>query len=400
MKRRPIWRILAIAASVLAVPIGAAALWIRATADRKFSAMEEKLRALEAEALRPDSLSRPGKVPGNAWDDYLAALTEASKLAADDKLIGILARTENADVAFGKAALAAHGSAVDRVVSGSRRASCVPPGRSALPALWKWETVLRLGILKARTLGEEGKTAAAVEILLALCQFGRDLGQSGVAFASHFPYWALERTLNELPEVLRGERLPAESIAEIDSRLAGLDETFPPSERMRKQQLQLVETISLPVQNAGFRAVLLSWRFGFSPRLLVGTLFEQWEHGFTRCIAADALPWPEAQAEISRLQEEIGRTPFTRFSVPSGYLSDGWEVRAARAHLRILRTATHYRATGEILDLDDPFGTKLLRRHDGARLKVWSVGLDGVDQHGAGGWSSGPAEDIVLEVAR
>ena len=393
MKRRPIWKILAIAASVLAALVGAGALWIRATADRKFAAMEEKIRALEAEALCPDSTPRPGRTPGNAWDDYLAALTEASKIPSADKMIGLINRTENADVAFGEAALAAHGSAVDLIVSGSRRASCVPPGRSALPALWKWDTAFRLAILKARALHQEGKTAAAVDLLLALCQFGRDLGQTGVAAASHFPYWALGMSLNELMDPLRGERMPAESLTAIDARLAGLDATFPPPERMRKQQLQLVETINMPVQNSGFGAVLLSWRFGFSPRLLVGTLFEQWEHWFTRSIAADGLPWPEALAEIAKLREEIDRLPFTRFSVSSGYLSDGREVRAARARLRILRTAAHYRATGEILDLDDPFGTKLLRRRVGDRLKVWSVGHDGVDQGGG-------TEDIVLEVPR
>ena len=385
MKRRPIWKILAIAASVLAALVGSAAIWIRSVADRKFAAMEEKVQALEAEALRPDSTPRPGKVPGNAWDDYLLALNAASKITSADKLIGLTSRTENADVAFGDATLAAHGMIVDLILSGSRRASCVPPGRTALPALWKWDTALRLAILKARALHQEGKTAAAVEILLALCQFGRDLGQSGVAYASHFPYLALQMSLGELKDLLRGP-LPAESIAEIDSRLTDLDRTFPLPERMRKQQLQLVSTISMPVQNSGFAAVLLSWRYGFSPRLLVGSLFEQWEHWFTRSIEADALPWPEAKVQFAKFREEIDQTPFTRFSVSSGYLADGSQVRAARALLRILRTAARYRAAGEVLDLDDPFGTKLLHPQDGARLKVWSVG-----QAGAG---------IVLEVSR
>ena len=385
MKRRPIWKILAIAASVLPALVGSAAIWIRSVADRKFAAMEEKVQALEAEALRPDSTPRPGKVPGNAWDDYLLALNAASKITSADKLIGLTSRTENADVAFGDATLAAHGMIVDLILSGSRRASCVPPGRTALPALWKWDTALRLAILKARALHQEGKTAAAVEILLALCQFGRDLGQSGVAYASHFPYLALQMSLGELKDLLRGP-LPAESIAEIDSRLTDLDRTFPLPERMRKQQLQLVSTISMPVQNSGFAAVLLSWRYGFSPRLLVGSLFEQWEHWFTRSIEADALPWPEAKVQFAKFREEIDQTPFTRFSVSSGYLADGSQVRAARALLRILRTAARYRASGEVLDLDDPFGTKLLHPQDGARLKVWSVG-----QAGAG---------IVLEVSR
>jgi hypothetical protein len=282
---------------------------------------------------------------------------------------------------------------VDLIVAGSRRASCVPPGRTALPALWKWETALRLAILKSRMLREEGKTAAAVEILLALGQFGRDLGTSGLAYSAHFTYRALEMPFGELTEMLREETLPAESIAAIDEGLIELDRMFPPSERMRKMELQLLAEIQTPVRNSGFTGVLLSWRFGFSPRLLVASIFESWENWLTRAIVADTRPWPEAQALLAQLRLEIDQTPFTRYSMTSGYLSSASDVRAALAHLRILRTAAHFRATGAILDLDDPFGTKLLRRRDGARLKVWSLGLDGVDQ-------SGGKEDIVLEVPR
>jgi hypothetical protein len=398
--KRPVWKVFAVSAAIALVPIGAAALWVRSAADRKIAAMEEKLRALEAESLAPDPTPRPGRVPGNAWDDYIGALSETTKLRSPETLIGIVERKQNADLAFGEAALTAHGSAVDLIVSGSRRATCIPPGRPVLPALWNWETAIRLAILQARRLHEQGKTPAAVEILLALCQFGCDLGQSGVPYASHFPYPALEMPLKELTELLRGGELSVVTIARIDSWLAELDRSFPPSERMRKKQLQLIATMNVQVQNYGPGAVLLSWRYGFSPRLLVGTLFEQWEHWFTRTIAADALPWPEEQTQVAKIREEIDQTQHTRFSVPSGYLTDGFQVRTARAHLRILRTATHFRATGEVLDLDDPFGTKLLRQRDNDHIKVWSVGRDGVDQQGQGNWDALPAQDIVLEVPR
>src|SRR5262245_39513155 len=112
-RRRPVWKILAVIVGVLVALIGSAALWIRAAGDRKFVAMQDRVQALADEALAPDRAPRPGSDAGNAWDDYLQALTEASKVKPADKLIGILAGTTNSDHAFGKAALAAHGSSID-----------------------------------------------------------------------------------------------------------------------------------------------------------------------------------------------------------------------------------------------------------------------------------------------
>ena len=47
--------------------------------------------------------------------------------------------------------------------------------------------------------------------------------------------------------------------------------------------------------------------------------------------------------------------------------------------------------------LPDPFGKNLLSKQTGSKTKIWSVGTDGKDQGGIGGWN-GP--DLVLEVSR
>jgi hypothetical protein len=59
-----------------------------------------------------------------------------------------------------------------------------------------------------------------------------------------------------------------------------------------------------------------------------------------------------------------------------------------------------YRANGDVLGLDDPFGGKLLVSKGESRLKIWSVGSDGVDDGGVGEWTPGKGKDIVLEVER
>jgi hypothetical protein len=66
----------------------------------------------------------------------------------------------------------------------------------------------------------------------------------------------------------------------------------------------------------------------------------------------------------------------------------------------LLRVATHWRRTGELLDLDDPFGAKLKSAKSGEGLKLWSIGADGVDNSGTGQWKPAAGADIVLEAKR
>jgi hypothetical protein len=65
--------------------------------------------------------------------------------------------------------------------------------------------------------------------------------------------------------------------------------------------------------------------------------------------------------------------------------------------------AAHYRATGEVLELEDPLGAKMRTVKTGGTLQIWSVGSNGVDDGGAGTFKpqAGKAQsDIVLEVER
>ena len=114
------------------------------------------------------------------------------------------------------------------------------------------------------------------------------------------------------------------------------------------------------------------------------------------------MAWPQAQVQFKRLREEIDSTRFEGKGrdLNSSFFEDDSTDRTVRVHLRLLRAAAHYRRTGEILELEDPFGTKLLHHESGGRLKLWSVGEDSVDQKGLGSWQAKPFEDIVLEVPR
>ena len=400
--KRPIWKILGIAAAALVILAGGAALRIRSVAAQRQAAMEERLRAMSEEHFAPDLAPRPGKYEGNAWDDYLPALAEAAKVRPPDKLTGILANTDNADHAFGEAALAAHGSAIDLLLEGARRTTCVAQGPVFRKDLWSYETLGKLAVLKARKLTREGKTAEAVEILFALAQFGRDLGESGVGLTFASGQSTVERAFEELRDHLRSASLTPDALAGLESRLAFLENSFLRPEAMRLQRMQyLGEHFTGIAQHPGWEGRLQCWRYGFSRRLLAATAFDDWDRWLKRSEQADHLPWPQAQALIASIRSQIDATHVPKEYTWSGqFLEDGSRHRSVLAHLRLLRTAARYVRTGEILELDDPFGGKLLHRESNRRLKLWSVGRDGVDQGGTGNWDSRVIEDIVLEVIR
>jgi hypothetical protein len=130
-----------------------------------------------------------------------------------------------------------------------------------------------------------------------------------------------------------------------------------------------------------------------------------------RTLEADRQGWIEARAAQGAIDEEVlaGHE-----SVQEPVLGEWTRVfrqfprdfRRRRAQLRLLQVAAQYGATGEIPKVADPFGQFLLYREEGRHLKVWSVGPDGVDDHGEDkgmhSWRLGPEDptsrDFVLEM--
>ncbi len=159
--------------------------------------------------------------------------------------------------------------------------------------------------------------------------------------------------------------------------------------------------VSLPAWSA--------WRYGFSPRLTMADAFSQSVSTMRRAAEADAKPWPVASAVFSQLELEArnSKNPIIRDLIP-GLMSSSRAGRERRTQLRLLRVAAHYRATGEVLDLEDPLGARLLHSRSGDHLKVWGIGRNGVDDGGVGGWGPNqpgtggalPNQDILLEVDR
>jgi hypothetical protein len=387
--------------------MGTLFIWIHAVADRRFAAMERRLIEMRGELRSAGGLKRrlvPGTETGNAWDGYRKALLEVGKIKDSTKLLGLHARTQNADKAFGETALAAHGIAVDHLRRGASCTTCDYPDPSLemIPELRSWEATVKFCIFKARSLAEEGKTQESAEILFALLQFGRDIGDSEVWVFMQHGLFCLEWTFDELRELLISTAPERELLTEIDSRLRALDDTFPNHERgILHKASWLGEQLLQRAAQCEIRDSLSCWRFGFSPRIMVADAFERLNQWFNRSAEAERLPWLQAQLLISQLRLEIDQTPIPNaIGYGSAFLGDGSWGRMTRARLRLLRVGAHYRAAGEKLDLGDPFGNRLLQSESGGRLKVWSVGRDGIDHGGVGAWEPAIGKDTVLEILR
>jgi hypothetical protein len=267
-----------------------------------------------------------------------------------------------------------------------------------------------LSVCRARLLLEEGKNHAAVELMLDLCQFGCDLGRDGSLFAELYGTAAISLAMNELKDLLCGDKLSPADLQEIDRELEILDASFPRHGYALLGELEILGDILLREQFFSFYANvnrpprtidLLSWRYAYSSRLMQVAAFDQEDGWMMRAKDTDLGSWVEEQRVWAEIEAEARGTP--NFVVVY-FHSTGhgpWRSRREKlAHLRLLRTAAHYHVTGDILELEDPFGTKLRHSEAFDTLKLWSVGKNGTDDGGKGDWKGSDPDDIVLELSR
>ena len=129
--------------------------------------------------------------------------------------------------------------------------------------------------------------------------------------------------------------------------------------------------------------------------------FGRLQEAFDRYAKVSEGSWADCLTEGKRVEAEIQKSwnPVLKIAVPAQTSSERM-VRERLAQLRLLRLATRYRRTGELLDLGDPFDAKLKSAKSGDGMKLWSVGADGVDNGGTGEWKPKAGADIVLEARR
>jgi hypothetical protein len=415
-KRVPTWKIVAVVLGSIALLLLLFFGWLSRVGSRKWASMEAKVQEMLVEA-RGRSSARPAlrgtPVAGNAWDDYDLALKEVEKFKASRSVpYDFLSRGPKADRAKVEALLADHGVALEHLRRGAARSHGQYPYKweegfsQPIPGLLSSQTLANLAACRSRFLVEEGKFREAAELLLDTCQFGRDFGFNGVLISEMIGIALYSIALDELRDLILSGKLSREDLVEVARELELLDRSFP-----RNGQSMMNEAMSagmgfLKLGASGGEGEVFGegsrgWSFLLPSHLLLGDAFESHLALMKRCADTDDKPWPEVEriGEGIRDQAEHLKNPISKIMIP-GLTSSGRAGRERRTQLRLLRVAAHYRATGEVLELDDPFGKKLVTSKSGDRLKTWSVGRNGTDDGGVGDWKPAAGKDIVLETDR
>jgi hypothetical protein len=216
--------------------------------------------------------------------------------------------------------------------------------------------------------------------------------------------------------------LTSEDAAQIARELATLEQNSP------QRGVALLKTLlqwgtwcrSQDLSFAGSRPASLpslrSWRHLYSARLLLADSFEEVDHWYSALAKREDQSWTEEQKTSEKIAEEVLAStnlligPHSAKASIASNLLPGCDAdpvsRAVRAQLRLLRMLAQFRASGETQDLGDPFGEKMFHACAGPKIKVWSVGPDGTNHGGQGGWEAldqigrWRGKDAVLEGQR
>ena len=397
-KRLSAWKILGIVVGVIVLSVVALIVWASAAGSRKLARMEERSRAHRAAVKAADGrrpVLRGEAQEGNAWDDYALAQAEVKKFPNALRLGEIVDRTPKADPEIAKAALAAHAVALDHLRRGAGRTSSRPPldwdqgARMRLPPMSESSGTANLAVLHARALVAEGKSREAAGVLLDVCQYGRDQAADGVVISYMVGLAILSNALTEIKDHVAAGSFDKAALEDLARGVEVLEGSFPRFGKVVMNEALL------------FSGGLLEETAGGGPlRIVLGDAVEKMADAMEATAGTESLSWAEAQNEIRRIETEAQNSwnPIAKMAIPS-LSGSGRLGRQRLAHLRILRVAVHAAAAGRILDLDDPFGAKLRTEESAGKLKIWSVGADGVDDGGAGDWKT-CVKDILLEIKR
>lgn len=382
-------------------------------AESRWAAMKSRWQGLLEEARgrrRSRDPLRGAAVEGNAWEHYSAAIRETRTLydLESQAAPNFLESGSGADRALVEKVLVRHPVLIDAVRRGASRKDANlglewKEGALEIPSRHGSATIARLAVCQARFLADRGQTREALELLLDTCRFVGDL--------DHVE--DLEPELRELHALIQAGRLSRPDLEELVRELEILDREFP--RRGHRVALEFVALGSLFIRSGGSITPQLVglgvdpedglWRYFFSGRLMKADAFDRIADAARQLDEADDRPWPESRDRHRMLAAELGScpNPIAR-TAPEEVLRSDAAHRGHRAQLRLIRLAAQYRLTGDLPELDDPFGDKLRHRKGEDAVRIWSVGPEGRDHGGAGTFSFDPdgreEKDILLEIRR
>jgi hypothetical protein len=399
----------------LGLSVGGIALYVRGLAEGRWTEMKAKIREMIREDLALSGARPPLRgegEPGNAWDDYeLVFPSEHTNLQGEQDLLENFLETGE-DREKVEEVLASHVAVLKHLRSGVNRrvakyayrteTAWIPKPYSFLATRW----VGYLGLGQSALLARQGRTREAAEWALDTMQYAEDLS---ISFA-----WAEMLDMSEylLEDTIRLKAMEARGFLEIAKELKLLDESFARPHTTRwvvgrvNRLIDLEEEKSPQARNSDAEILRAGFwtrgRYAFSTRLMIVRSFDDLVEANEALARVASAPWTEERRIVTELKARYrhGSNPLSRSILAYADEDLASRPRRSLARLRLLRIAAHYRATGEVLDLPDPFGDRLKHRVEGSRLQAWSIGAKQVDRDGAGDFSEPGDRNIVIEVER
>lgn len=422
----PVRRILAGIVLALAAAAGGIALWVGRVAEQRWEAFLKRHAELRDEVRKQDGrrpVLKGEPLPGNAWDDYMPVLKPGALSVPrlddwPDFGQPFPGKKEEALQKFRSQAQ----PLLSRFVQGSRREIGDFPFRwekgtdgATMGGIWENQLLVAM-LIESRLLVLDGRRLEAAELLLSFLQYSRDMAShSTLSLAAHAQQWT-GLILDDLRALIAGPVLRDTDLREVERQLEVLDASYPKESPLWTNEL-FVMGYELQKPGGGtFGGMQVPrsdlWRYGYSTRIAAADAFaraDEWRRIWSNL---ENGAWdPNRDPRLAPLV--FPRNPYFNHAQNRLYYGYG-SSRSARTPLRLLRVAAHFRATGEWLPLDDPYGDKLCHQIDGNKLKAWSVGPDGKDDGGDVGsqvdWRKPrpdvrvllqrPARDLVIEVTR
>lgn len=406
-RKRYLWILACLAAAALLLFIAFmptnSARWEAASTRTAKLKLEATTRKMPREALRGEAR------PGNAWNDYKLALEAPWPAAAENG--GVFYRfaggQPGVDRERVKEMVAEQLPLLDHLQRGAQRADGQYPYKwessDDIPSLLRSRMLANLAVAQASILTDSGKPQEAADLLLDLTVFGRDLTTNAPVLSNLIGVAVYQIAFEQLRNLLSSGKLTPAQLADLAKSLEIVDRNFPPaSSTVANSTLSLGMETFRGFDDGGLAQRLKDggWRYAVFPQTTLLDAFEKNDHFVQRIQKVDQSNFAAAKKEYNALAAEATASSngIVQQSVPG--LARSIEAHlVALAQLRLVRAETLFRATGKMPTIPDPFGANLLSKEDAGVLKIWSIGYDGINNGGVGGWERGGA-DIVIEVPK
>jgi hypothetical protein len=393
-RSRGLWKpILALTLMLLLTGIGTAA-WILIKRDKQWATLESRVDALfsglDAPPLERIALGRT-LLPGNAWDDYIAAspyVPGQPPRLIGSKILTWLRRDPKANPEEVDSLLLEFSPSLEKIRTGTRRQMAKVPAPSytsngiRYPFNLGYSDMTLLCVGKARQLAESENCSEALELLVDVCLFGRDLAESRMPGGAASGLYQIRTALQELRDMLPRHRFRSQDLEALERALALLDDHFPDhTHDIRADLLELGILLRREdrddAEYFGFseRESRRNWRYLFSTRIQAGATFFAADDLVQRALALESQPWSVAGPANQALYTERSKNKLIDHRL--NHLSCAQWVIPIRADLRLLRMATHYLVSGALLELDDPVGGKIRSRLSQQTILIWKRGVYG-----------------------